>query len=261
MKFKDNKKILAATALATCSALTFSQTSNASDWDFSLAPLFLWGQSIDGTSKIGPSDAELDLEFKDDIFENLDTAFTVHFEAVNDDLTFFFEYQYTSLDPEGEKGPVKLSINFDMQQAEIGSTYAFAESDKTRWEFMLGLRWIEQEIEVSGNLQDLLPEDALDSKGGLSAGDDWIHPFMGVRVFRQMSERWSVIGRADYGYSNSDNTAANASLLFDYRFKDWGSFMVGYRIMDYDYEQGSGLDRFGYDATNQGPLLGLNIHW
>jgi hypothetical protein len=33
-------------------------------------------------------------------------------------------------------------------------------------------------------------------------------------------------------------------------------------IMGYDYDNGeSGIDRYVYDARQQGPLAGLNIHW
>ena len=47
-----------------------------------------------------------------------------------------------------------------------------------------------------------------------------------------------------------------------YRFRDWGSVFAGYKWMDYNYDNGeNGLDRYAYDATQQGPLVGLNIHW
>jgi len=33
-------------------------------------------------------------------------------------------------------------------------------------------------------------------------------------------------------------------------------------FMSYDYDNGrTGFDRYAYDATQQGPLMGLNIHW
>jgi len=37
---------------------------------------------------------------------------------------------------------------------------------------------------------------------------------------------------------------------------------IGYKWMDYNYDNGKkGLDRYAYDATQQGPLVGLIIHW
>ena len=49
--------------------------------------------------------------------------------------------------------------------------------------------------------------------------------------------------------------------MFDYQFKDWGSAFFGYKLMDYDYESGSGRDRYAYDALEQGPLAGLAYYW
>ena len=69
---------------------------NSDEWQFTLAPLFLWGMNIDGSSQVGPVEAPLDLSFTDDIFENLSAVFTVHFEAYKNDLTLFAEYQYTA---------------------------------------------------------------------------------------------------------------------------------------------------------------------
>ena len=41
--------------------------------------------------------------------------------------------------------------------------------------------------------------------------------------------------------------------MFDYRFKPWGSAFVGYKWMDYNYDNGGrGLDRYAYDAMQQG---------
>lgn len=48
---------------------------------------------------------------------------------------------------------------------------------------------------------------------------------------------------------------------FRYRFNDWGSVFAGWKWLDYDYETGSGLNRYAYDARQQGPLAGLSIHW
>jgi hypothetical protein len=79
-------------------------------------------------------------------------------------------------------------------------------------------------------------------------------------VKTRLSEDWRFLGRADYGFGGSDGTG-NLAALFGYRFRDWGSVFVGYRWMDFDYSSGSGLDRYGYNATQQGPLAGLNSYW
>ena len=51
------------------------------EWEFMVTPMFLCGMSIDGDSAIDGNALPLDLDFTDDIMENLDAVFTFHFEA------------------------------------------------------------------------------------------------------------------------------------------------------------------------------------
>ena len=46
-------------------------------------------------------------------------------------------------------------------------------------------------------------------------------------------------------------------------FKPWKhvSLFGGYRALYQDYSTGSGNNKFAFDATMQGPILGLNIIW
>ena len=53
--------------------------------------MYLWAKNINGSASIGPLAAPLGLDFKDDILDNLETAFAIHFEAKQGDLTLFAE--------------------------------------------------------------------------------------------------------------------------------------------------------------------------
>lgn len=55
-------------------------------WEYTLAPLFLWAQGIEGDSQIGPTTAPLDITFED-AFDNLEATFTIHYEMKRDALT------------------------------------------------------------------------------------------------------------------------------------------------------------------------------
>ncbi len=48
------------------------------------------------------------------------------------------------------------------------------------------------------------------------------------------------------------------------RFVGWGfgtnkRVWLGYRYLDIDYDDGSGIDKFAFDAVMQGPVLGLAL--
>jgi hypothetical protein len=229
------------------------------EWEFALSPLFLWGLSIDGDTTVNGRTTSLDLDFRDDILETMEAAFSVHFEARRGDWTFFTEYQYVDRgdDVTANRGPLQLKADTGVKDTmwELGATWAMRDDGRTRWELIGGGRYSDQELDVKFDIDVPLPPELPSRK--LEAGDDWWHAFGGVRVFQEINDNWTFIARGDYGYGGSDNSAWNFSFLFDFRFREWGSAFIGGRYLDYDYE-----DRdFGFDAAKAGPVAGLTIYW
>ena len=236
---------------------------NPGGWEYSVAPLYLWAKNINGAASIGPLEAPLDLDFNDDILDNLEAGFAIHFEAKQGDLTLFAEYNYAKLEPTVEipLGPLIIGgdVKFQDTLAELGVAYAFWNSEATSWEVLGGIRYMEQEIDVQLTLPDVLPVPGPDK---ISGGDDWVHGFGGFRVTTQLSQNWSLRARADYGYGDSDNKALHGIGFFDYRFRDWGSFFAGYRYLDTDYSNGrDGTKGYSFDGDQQGPIVGVNFHF
>ena len=236
---------------------------NPGGWEFSVAPLYLWGKNIEGSSAIGGREAPLDLDFKDDILENLEAAFAVHAEAKQGALTLFAEYNYAKLSPSAEQsvGPitVKADVDFKDTMWELGVAYEVADTGATQVEVLGGMRQLDQDIDVkidsTGPISGPIPARA-------SGGDDWWHGFGGFRVTTRISENWKFRLRADLGYKNSSNKATHIFGMFDYRFRDWGSFFAGYRFLNTDYDnRKSGADGYATNVDQQGPLLGLNFYF
>ena len=263
--YKNNRSVLAASLAGALALSAGNAIAEEDGWNFSVAPLYLWGKAIQADASAGGKELPLDLEFKDDILENLDAAFAIHAEATNGEITFFLEYNFARLDPEVSEFvggvEVKGSVNFEDTMSEGGVAWVFAETGATRWEVLGGLRYYKQDVEVKfSTSQEIQPPVPLPNK--LEVGDSWLQPFGGVRLSTALSERWSLRGRADYGYEGSDSTALQGLLFFDYRFRDWGSAFVGYRYLDIDFDNGSTrLDQYGFDGDQQGPLIGLNFHF
>ena len=238
-------------AMTLCSSMAMAADAPNDEWQFSLAPLFLWGISIDGSSTVGPVSAPLELDFVDDVFENLSTVVTVHFEAHKNDLALFAEFQYVDLEPTAQiPGGPKVDVSFENYLLEVGAGYRVATWGNTDVEPIVGVRWTSQELETSTFL----------GTTPVGADEDWFDGFAGVRFWTHFAETLTLVSRGDIGAGGSD-FVWNVSFILDYRFKEWGSVFVGYRWLDYDFETGSGPDRYGYNATQQGPLAGLNFHW
>ena len=91
-----------------------SETSGVKNWEFSLAPMYLWAVSIKGDQTVNGIDADLDISFSE-IFDKLQGALTFHFEGVRkQSWGFFTDLNYINLKPEDGK----IDINFEQILAE-----------------------------------------------------------------------------------------------------------------------------------------------
>lgn len=250
-------KVLAAVAVSL-TLLTANQacakSASGHDWQFTLAPMFLWGVSTKGTIQAGPATAPLNLEFQDDILENLEAVLTWHFEARKNNLTLFVEHQYINLVPTtalSTGDPVM--VGFKNTMVELGVAYTLLKSARTDWQILGGTRLTKQILSVNG-----IPPSTFSS---FNTSDRWVDAFIGGRVFAGFAEDWRFIGRADIGAGGSDLVWKLVG-LFDYRFTNWGSVFFGYKVLDYDYDnEESGPTRYAYDARLQGPLVGISFYW
>ena len=233
-------------------AVIYTAVDNSDAWKFQLSPMFLWAVKIDGQSTVGPVDSPLELDFGD-VVENLNVVFTFHFEANKGDWALFSELQYVNLDPAEDISPTaSMEIDFKNYLFELGTAYTFSRSEHSTWEGLVGLRYNQQKLKTT-----LQPA----SMELINVTENWTDVFVGLRNSYAISDKWLLISRADIGAGGAD-LVWNAVVMADYRFNDWGSVFFGYKAMDYDYNNDEiGLDAYAYDATQHGPLLGLNIHW
>jgi hypothetical protein len=229
-------------------------SSESDEWRFQFAPMFLWGISLKGSSTVGAETVPLDLNFTDNVLQNLAAVLTLHFEAHKGKWGGFGELQYVDLEPTTKiKNGPKLDLSIIDKLAEVGATYRFYGEPKRGVEVLVGVRWYSVDMDVA---LDIGPDL-------VSIDESWADGFVGGRVIWALSPKWTFEGRADIGGGpiGSSNHVWNVSAFFDYRFNDLLSGFAGYRVLDYDYSTGSGLSKFAWDVRQQGPLLGLNFHW
>ena len=71
-----------------------------------------------------------------------------------------------------------------------------------------------------------------------------------MRGISELSDKWMLIYRFDIGSGGSDQTW-NAVAQFGYQY-DWGSLVVGYRYLHYDFDSDFKLMK---DLDVHGPLI------
>jgi opacity protein-like surface antigen len=89
---------------------------------------------------------------------------------------------------------------------------------------------------------------------------DWVDPIIGVRLTTGLTEKLSLRVRGDiggFGIGSASDLVWNVVAVLGYQVSRRITLAAGYRILDVDYDKGSGLRLFEYDVTTSGPVVGL----
>ena len=237
--------VLAVVLLST----VFTSVARAEDkWEYTLSPLYLWATGIQGESQIGPVTAPVAIEFEDAL-DNLEAIFTIHFEANKGRHGVLADWMHINLAPESSL-PNGAPIATDLTNNVFDLAGIYRPQGHEKLEVLYGLRFTDFSLDAAVGPA---PEATL-------ADENWIDFFAGLRSQLPVSEKAKFVLRGDIGAGDSDLTWS-ASALFDYRFTKHFSALAGYRWLDYDYETGSGADRFAYDVRYEGPVLAAVFYW
>ncbi len=234
-----------------CPAAYGQESESKKDWEFALAPMYLWAVSIDGDQTVKGRDVDLDIPFSE-IFDNLKGALTFHFEGVHKQRWgFFTDLNYIVLNPE-ESTPIgDIDIEFTEILFELAGFYRFTEGAHII-DGLGGLRYSSMDVDLD------FPGSLLD----VDERKDWVDPYFGLRWQWKFAEKWGTRLRGDIGgFGIGSDLTWNLVGMVD--FKPWKhvGLFGGYRALYQDYSTGSGSNKFAFDATMQGPVLGFNITW
>lgn len=228
-----------------CPVASGEEAQSEKNWEFELAPMYLWAVSLNGDLTVKGRQVDFDVSFSE-IFDNLNGAVTFHFEGVRkQEWGFFTDLNYIVLNPDDDS----IDINFTQILAEAAAFYRMFEQGVTIDGFG-GLRYSSMYAELE------LPGGDIDQR------KDWIDPFLGLRWGWNFAERLAGRLRGDVGgFGIGSQISYNAVGVVD--FKPWKhvSLFGGYRVLFQKYSTGNRGNRFKYDAIMHGPLLGLNIYW
>jgi hypothetical protein len=97
-----------------------------------------------------------------------------------------------------------------------------------------------------------------------SGGVDWVDPLVGLRLRHQLAPGQELVLRGDIGgFDVGSQFTWNVLAAYSWRIGTHHgatySGILGYRALGVDYEQGSGVNRFEYDVTQHGPIVGLAV--
>jgi hypothetical protein len=231
-----------------CMSVLAPASLQAEGWNFKLSP-YIWATSLKGTASIGPVSGDIDLDFGD-ILSNLEMALMLNFRAEKDLWAIQADGVWADLESDITSGAVRTTVGSTMWIGSLNGRYRFADD----WEALAGVRYFRQDVDINV------------TAGGpgvsASAKADWIDPVVGVAFNKSLSDKWSVQVQGDIGgFGVGSDFAWQAWLNFDWRFSRVGSLALGWRHLDWDYEEGSGLTKFTYDAYLSGPVVGVTFRF
>ena len=240
--------IICAVAILVPSMAWSQEESN---WEFNLAPLYLWAISIDGDMGIRGRTSNVSIDFGD-VWDNLEGVFTVRFNGLyRKKFGFVFDYNYLDLGTQKANDLVNVDVGFKSQIINLAGSYRFLNGDNTL-DGVAGIRYTKLDAGIN-----------LNNVGERLDGDqDWVDPIVGLRYNYAFTDKWSLQLYGDIGgFGVSSDFTWQGLALIDYQPWKNVAFVAGYRGIGTDYETGSGVDKFTFDTTVHGPLIGIDIRW
>jgi len=254
-----NRMVLALVSALVLLAPTLSlaaktEMSAEKDWMFNLAPFYLWAINISGDQTIGPVTAPLSVDFND-ITDNLDGAFIVHFEGSHkSNWGFLVDINYLDLENKNTlPNNITRKVEFDTTLAEVSGFHRWNLGEHV-FDLILGLRYVRMSNDIS-----ILGGNTL-----TDGSQDWIDPLVGGRWIWRFVDGWSLVARGDIGgLQVGSDFAWQAAGILEWQAFKYVSFLAGYRAIGMDYENGDDRSRdyFKFDATIHGPVVGINFKW
>ncbi|HTE23282.1 hypothetical protein [Flavitalea sp.] len=248
--------ITCAQTFAQDSMSTKQPATTSNKWRF-LAELYLMFPNMEGQSGLGTL-PEVDVDANPgDIFDKLQIAAMLYFEAANDRWAFSSDLIYMSLEQDLTAGRVIKSGEANAKQ--------FA------WE-LAGMRKLIPGLEAGIGLRLNSMKMDLDlvqnNVGGGSTNrnrsttETWVDPFIVARLKSDPVKKFIYQLRGDIGgFGVGSDFAWQVQAYAGYRFSKLFQITAGYRVLGMNYDKGNDENRFLYDMNIFGPVLKFGFNF
>lgn len=221
-------------------------------WTFAVSPYF-WAAGMSGdTGVFGLPPVHTDMSFSD-IWDELDFAAMTIGEARYDRYSIFADVMYSKIsDASGTPRGIladSVGVSSETFAGLLGGGYSVLQNDRGNLDLVAAARlwYAKTEISFNGGILD-----------GVDRSDSatWVDALAGVRGKYSLTNNiyltgWGLVGG---GQANLDWDVAGG---IGYSFNEKVSAVAGYRALGVDYSD----DGFVFDVVQQGPILGVVLHF
>jgi len=226
------------------------------DWQFQLAPFYLWTWTVSGDMTVRDTTADVDVDLTD-LVDNLQGALVANFQGFyKNKWGFLFDYNYARFAENTYQGPLYLDVNMTMQLLEFDGLYRLSPKADHFLDIKAGMRYIG--LDPTVKIYAPRRYNKVDNK------QDWVDPVVGLRWIWQFADQLQLALLGDIGgFGVGSEFTWQGAATIDWKPFQHVSFRGGYRAIYADYEDGSRYspDYFHYDATIHGPMLGVVFQW
>jgi len=241
--------------------------SRDSKWGFFIGP-YGWLTGVKGTVVTDGESVDIDIPFED-FLDRTSAGLQLYFEARRNRLFLGFDGTWATLNDEVDGRFLDLDIKirqriydirvgYEVYHTEIGDVIHKPEFDWQRRgviDLFIGGRYFRTEPIVT-----IFP--IIGEEREISSADSRVDPFVGLRIGRDMSYRWSIAFRGDiggFGIGDAAQFSWQASANLGFRVSKRVAILAGYRILEYGTIVGEGEGRNGTDLRQEGLLIGAGV--
>jgi hypothetical protein len=228
--------------------ISFADTSSDSGWKSTLL-IYLMGPNIDGDIGLGPVEGNVDLD-PGNVFDAFDSGFLGLFGAEKDRWGFLIDTVYMDLSQDATSMGGQIAGEVGVEQLILGGLVSYRLNDSARLLFGGLYVDLDNTLRLTGPIQERR----------FSVSEDWVDPVIGLRLTKPLSEKWELGGLAHIGgFGVGSDFTWQLSGDVSYAFTERTHLVMGFRYIDFDYEDGSGLNYFKFDVAEYGLAAGLRF--
>ncbi len=277
-------------APAEDSDLSSTSEAAADRWRFQLVP-YAWLPAMRGSVTVLGMKQPVSLSLCDlfPLVDELDVIVPLQVQARHGRWKFWLDVQYIKMSDRQRQritrqmvvGPLALNVIVDMTAdvtmqmllSEFGVDYELLklplgqrQTSALRFDVRAGGRYVymKSELEISAQIFGQLvgPRNVVPFVGGLtmdSGGSrEWIEPLVGAAVWWDVNDRLRLMARGDIGgFGLGSDLTWQVVGGAEWDLCDWAALFAGYRLLDIDFEEGSGQSKFAFDVQMHGPYLAV----
>jgi hypothetical protein len=225
-----------------------------------------WIPSIEGRAGVGPVSTPVDVTMGD-VIDNLnlvEAMVPIDLEGRVGNWGAYADLLYVKLENRFRTATgVRVNVEADQTILEMGGFYragTWALSPGSRSSITLDVLGGARYNRIAGAVGLQGPHHGV----SLGRSEEWWDPFVGPRVNWHATDKLDFFARGDVGGFGIDDCSHFVWQFIggaDYYFTKYFFAELGYRLLDDDFETGSGRNHFKYDLQMAGPYLALGVRF